>query len=72
MAALYDTDCGTHPACNLINNNRVRPVSDNNLALHTHTAYDMTILSVTVCGLVLIHEIHVDTVIWKFLIELCM
>ena len=72
MAALYDADCGAHPACDLVNDYRITPVSDNDLTLHTHTAYDMTILSVSMCRLVFIHEIHINGIIWKFLIELCM
>ena len=72
MAALHDSDCSTHPACDLTDNNRITPVSDNNLTLNSHTAYNVAVLSVTMCRLVLIHEIHIDAVIWKFFIELCM
>ena len=30
MAALYDADCGAHPACDLVNDYRITPVSDTN------------------------------------------
>ena len=72
MAALYNTDCSAHPGCNLLTNSLAGPVSNNNLTLNTHTCYHMAPLAVAVCGLVLVHEIHVDAVIRNFLVKLCM
>ena len=72
MAALHDTNCSTHPGCDLALYHRIRPVAYHNLTLHAHAGHDMTVLSVTVGRLVLIHEIHVDGVIGQFLIELSM
>ena len=72
MAALYDTDSGTHPACDFLYDNRIRPVTDNNLALDPHAAYDMAVFTVAVCRLVFVHEIHVDGIVWNLLVKLCM
>ena len=72
MAALYNTNCCAHPAADLLLKLFVRPVTNYNLALNAHTCYHMAKLSVTMCGLVLIHEIHIDCVIWNFHVKLSM
>ena len=72
MAALHNTYCCTHPGSNLFLYDLIAPVSNDNLALDAHTAYDMTILTVSVSRLVLIHKVHIDGVVRKLLIELCM
>ena len=71
MAALHDSDCGTHPGCQSLLYFLVSPVSDDDFSLDSHTGNNMTVLSATMCRLVLIHEIHVDRVIWDFFIKLC-
>ena len=71
MAALHDSDCGTHPRCQSLLYFLVSPVSDDDFSLDSHTGNDMSILSSTMSRLVLIHEIHVDRVIWDFFIKLC-
>ena len=45
-------------------------IANYNFTLNAHTCYHMTKLSVTMCGLVLIHEIHIDCVIWNFHVKL--
>ena len=50
----------------------VSPVADDNLALDAHTGYDVAVLTVTVCGLVLVHEVHIDRVVRNLFVELCM
>ena len=71
MAAFHDSDCSTHPGCQSLLNFLVSPVSDDNFSLDSHAGNDMSILSSTMSRLVLIHEIHVDRVIWDFFIKLC-
>ena len=46
-------------------------MSDHNLSLDAHTAHDMTILTVTMGRLVLVHEVHVNRIIRYLLIKLC-
>ena len=72
MAALDHADCGAHPGCNALLHIDIAPVSDYDLALDSHACHDMTVLTVSVCRLVLVHEIHVDGVIRDLLIELGM
>ena len=72
VAALHNTDSSTHPVANLLLNNRISPMTNNNFTLNSHTAYNMTILTVTMCCLVLVHEVHIDGVVRNFFIELCM
>ena len=72
MAAFHDADCGTHPRCQSLLNLLISPVSDDNFSLDSHAGNDMTILSSTMSRLVFIHEIHINCVIWYFLVKLCM
>ena len=71
MAALHDTHSGAHPGSQSFLNFSVRPVSDDNLSLDSHTGYDMSVLSSAVSRLVFVHEVHIDGVIGDFLIKLC-
>ena len=71
MAAFYNTNCGTHPGTDFFLNCFIFPISYYDFTFHTKTAENMTILTVTVCRLVLIHEIHVDRIIWNLTVELC-
>ena len=49
-----------------------RAFSVGNFTLNIHTADNMTILSVTMCSLVLIHKVHIDGIIRNLTIILCM
>jgi len=72
MAALHHADCRAHPGCDPLLHLSVCPVSDNDLALDAHAAHDVAILTVSVRGLVFIHKVHVDRIVRKLLIKLCM
>ena len=72
MAALDHTHCRTHPCADLLLDIRIFPIAGDDLALHAKTAEDMTIFTITVRGLVLIHKVHVDGVIWDLPVELGM
>ena len=47
-------------------------MAHHHLALHTHTADNVAVLSVTMCRLVLIHEVHINGIIGQLLIKLRM
>ncbi len=70
MGGLDHADRRAHPASKLLLHRFGRPVPYNDLALNPHTAHDMPVLPVAVRGLVLIHEIHIYTVVRNLLIEL--
>ena len=72
VAALHDTDSGAHPGCNALLHPAVIPVADDYLALDAHTGHDVAVLTVTVCGLVLVHEVHIDRIVRNLFVELCM
>ena len=72
MAALHDTDRGAHPGCDTLLHLAVIPVADDHLALNAHAGHDVAILTVAVCGLVLVHEIHIDRIVRNLFVELCM
>ena len=72
MRTFYHAQCGPHPASELFLHARIRPVSDDDLALDPHTAHDMTVLSVAMRRLVLIHEIHINRIIGKLFVKLRM
>ena len=72
MATFHDTNCSTHPGCQTLLNFFVCPVSCDDFTLDSHAGYHMAKLTSAVCGLVLIHEVHINGVIWDFHIELCM
>ena len=50
----------------------ILPMADNHLATDTHTGAYMAELTVTVSGLVQVHEIHVHSVPWNLLVVLGM
>ena len=54
MTALHDSDCSTHPGCQSLLNFLISPVSDDNFSLDSHAGNDMSILSSTMSGLVLL------------------
>ncbi len=72
VAALNHAHCRAHPGTNLLLDICVLPVSHDDLALHTETAEDMTVFSVAMGRLVLIHKVHVYGVVWNLTVELCM
>ena len=72
MAALHNTYRRAHPGSYFSHYHRVRPVSHYHFPLDSHTAYDVTVLSVPVCGLILIHKIHINGIIGNFLVKLGM
>ena len=49
----------------------VLPVADDRLAGLAHAAEDVCILTVAVCALVEIHEVHVHSLVWNVLVVLC-
>ena len=62
----------SHPNSNLAECFFVFPVAYNHLAANTHTSADMTELTVAMCALVKVHEVHVHSVPRNFLVELSM
>ena len=70
VTALHDTDRGAHPGCDALLYLTIFPISYDDLALDAHSGHDMAVLTVAVCSLVLIHEVHVDRIIRDLLIEL--
>ena len=70
MAALDHAYSRAHPGADLLLYIFVSPVSDDHLALNAHTGEDMSILTAAVGRLVLVHEIHVDGIIWDFTVKL--
>ena len=72
MRGLNHAQRRSHPASDLLLHPLIRPVPYDNLPLDSHTAHNMSILPVPMRRLVLIHEVHINRVIRKFLIELCM
>ena len=72
MAAFYNAHCGTHPGCNLSCYNRICPMSNNNFSVYFHTAYNVSIFTITMCRLVFIHEIHINGIVRKLFIKLGM
>ena len=72
MAALHDTDCSTHPGSNSLLNLFIAPMTYDYFSFDSHTAYNMTVFSVSMSRLVFIHEIHIDSIVRNFLIKLCM
>ena len=72
MAALDHAHCSAHPGTDLLLDIRVLPVTHDHLALHAETAEDMTVLSVPVGRLILVHKIHINGVIRNLPVKLCM
>ena len=72
MAALHDAYRGAHPGCYAAHHLFISPVAHNNLSLNTHAGYHMAVFPVSMGGLVLIHEIHVNGIVGNLLVELCM
>ncbi|MMZ60713.1 hypothetical protein D1872_228250 [compost metagenome] len=58
--AFRKCNCGSHPACNIASYFAVFPVSNHDFTGYTESRTNMTILTITMSGLVRIHEIHVD------------
>jgi len=71
MAALHDAHRGAHPTGNASLHLLIAPVSHDYLALNAHAGNHVAIFPVPVGGLVLIHEIHINGIIWNLLVELC-
>ena len=72
MAALHNTYCSAHPGRNLFLYFFIAPMAHYHFALNPHAGHNVTIFSVTVGRLVFIHKIHINGIIWDFLVELCM
>ena len=72
MAALHKADGRAHPGGNPPDYLLIRPVSYNDLALNSHAAYDVSVLTVAVGRLIFIHKVHINGVIGDFLIKLGM
>src|SRR5690606_33803568 len=51
---------GTHPRIEFSVNDRILPMSDNDLAVYAHPCHNKPELPVAVGALVQVHEIHVD------------
>ena len=71
VAALHNANSSSHPGSQTLLNLFVSPVAHNYLSLDSHAGYHVTILAATVCGLILVHKVHVNGVVRDFLIELC-
>ena len=72
MTAFHNSNCRPHPGCDLFLYFSVRPVSYDYFAFNSHSGNNMSVFSVSMCRLILIHKIHVDRIIRYFLIKLCM
>ena len=72
MTAFDNSDCSSHPGTNLLLHVFICPVADNDFPVHMKAAENVSEFPVTVCGLILVHEIHVDGVIRNLPVELCM
>ena len=72
MGRFHYTDSCSHPAPQLLLYLSVCPMSYDDLSLDSHTAYDMTIFSVPMSGLVFVHEVHVHCIVGNFFIKLRM
>ena len=72
VAALDHADRRAHPGADLFLNVRILPVSHDDLPLHAKAAEDVSVLSVSMRRLVLVHEVHVNGVIWNLAVELRM
>ena len=67
VAGLHDADSGAHPGSDAAKDLLVLPVAHDDLALNAHAGHDVAVLAVAVCGLVLVHVVHVDGVIGDLL-----
>ena len=72
MAALHDAHRGSHPGADRRLHRTLIPETDDNLSLNAHSRHHVAEFPVSVSGLVLIHEIHVNGVIGNLLIKLRM
>ena len=72
MTALDHTHCCAHPGCNLLLYSTVRPVPCNDLAFDFHSCKNMPELAAAVSRLILVHEVHINSIIWNFLVKLGM
>ena len=72
MTALHDTDCSKHPAGDSFLHFSVSPVTYDYFSLDSHSGNNVAIFSVTMCRLILIHEVHINGIIWNLTVKLCM
>ena len=72
MTALKNTYGCTHPGTDSVLCGFVFPVAHDHLTFHMETGKNMTVFSVTVSCLILIHKIHINGIVWDFTIILCM
>ena len=70
MTGLDHAHCGPHPGCDLLLYDTVLPEAHHDLPLDPHAADDVAVLPVTVCRLILVHEIHVYGIVRQLLIIL--
>ena len=70
MAALDDSHRCTHPGSDLLLYLFVRPVTHDHFPLDPHPGKDMSELASPVCRLVLVHEIHVNGIVWDLHVKL--
>ena len=72
MAAFNHADCCTHPRTDSFLCIFILPISHYNLAALVQTCENVSELTVSVCCLIFIHEIHIDCIVWNLAIKLCM
>ena len=72
MAALHDAHSSAHPCGYAAHHLLIAPVSHDHLPLNAHACHHVAVFPVSVSGLVLIHEIHVNGIIGNLLVKLCM
>ena len=72
VGRFHNTYSSYHPLSDLLNHFRVLPVSNYDLTLDSHSADNMAIFTVSMCRLILIHEIHINGIIRNLFVELCM
>ena len=66
IEALVCSNCYILPACNLLNNLFILPVTINNLVIDAQTAVYIAIFSVTMSTLMEVHVVKVNIRIWNF------
>ena len=72
VAAFNNANSCSHPGGNSLLNFLIIPEANNDFAFYFHTAYNMSIFSVTMSRLVFIHKVHINTVIRNLSVKLCM
>ena len=71
MAAFDDTNCCTHPVTDSFLCFFVFPVTHDDFTVLMKACENMSEFTVAMSCLVLIHEVHIDGVVWDFTVELC-